>query len=164
MHLNILDLGSSKCSIFEEINNLMYSVDGIDISNSVESFHFKNINYMYGDIRVSSYFKVNFYDLVFDSHCFHCLMTRYDQEIALKNIFNSLKSGGVFSAEIMVQPSSKKVTFPNRQILETIEIENLILSTGFSIVYFSIVTSNLFYTEVNGDEIECDMLRLIAKK
>jgi SAM-dependent methyltransferase len=163
-HLKILDMGSRKDSIFEEVNNVMYSVDGLDIANSIDSFHSKNINYMYGDISISSYLKVNYYDLVFDSHCFHCLMNLSDQKNALKNIFNSLKSGGIFSAEIMVQPSGPKVTFPNRQILETIEIENLILFAGFSIVYFTIATSNLFYTEVSGEEIECDMLRIIAKK
>jgi 2-polyprenyl-3-methyl-5-hydroxy-6-metoxy-1,4-benzoquinol methylase len=162
--LKILDIGAGNFSLFENLppeNNL---VDALDI-RIVENYRSENgISYFQGNIVDSSCLKNMFYDLVFDSHCLHCLKNRDDQEIALENIYNSLKLNGIFATEIMVQPSGNKVLFPMRQVGESIEIENLLTSSGFKIIYFVIVPRMSFYFEYDQGEIVCDMLRIVARK
>lgn len=160
----ILDIGSGNYSIFEDINLNKKLVEALDIRTSSDSKNSSEINYLKGDITKTNSLKNNFYDLVFDSHCLHCLQSIKEQELALQNIYNSLKTDGIFASEMMVQPSGNKVQFPKRIVRDSIDIETLILNSGFKIIYFTIVPQMSFYFEHSEGEIVCDMLRVIAKK
>ena len=160
----VLELGSGAHSIFEDTNLNKKLVEALDIRISMDGVNSSGIKYFKGDITETNLLNNNYYDLVFDSHCLHCLQSIKEQEIALQNIYNSLKTEGLFAAEIMVQPSGNKVHFPKRLVRESIDIETLILNSGFKIMYFVIVPQMSFYFEYSEGEIVCDMLRIVAKK
>lgn len=160
----ILEVGSGKYSIFEATDLNKQFIETIDLKNIENPKQTSGIKYLKGNISDRGILKTNFYDLIFDSHCLHCLHTIEEQELALKNIYNGLVADGIFASEIMVQPSHKKVIFPKRIVGESIEIENLILKTGFKIIYFVIVPKMSFYLEEGNGELVCDILRIIAKK
>ena len=44
------------------------------------------------------------------------------------------------------------------------ELEEEILSYGFQMIYFMITKDTVFESLVNGEEINCDVLRVIARK
>lgn len=162
--LHVLDIGAGNFSLFENLATENKVVDALDL-RIVENFQSENgITYIQGNIVDLSCIKNNFYDLVFDSHCLHCLRNAEEQESALVNIYNSLKPNGIFASEIMVQPSGNKVLFPMRLVRESIEIENLLTHSGFKIIYFVIVPQMSFYFEHDQGEVVCDMLRVVARK
>lgn len=116
--LNILDIGCGAGSIFKEIEG-DFEVLGIDVSPSAiklanQNNNSKNIKYESFDVTRMN-FKEQF-DLVFDSHCFHCLTDSKDREKALSNIYQSLKSGGIFALETMT--SHKSMSFENPYYFE----------------------------------------------
>lgn len=160
----VLELGSGDHSIFEDTNLNKKYIEALDLRINLNSANTSGINYLKGDITETNFLNSNYYDLVFDSHCLHCLQSIKEQELALQNIYNLLKTDGIFAAEIMVQPSGNKVHFPKRLVRESIEIETLILNLGFKIRYFVIVPQMSFYFEHSEGEITCDMLRVVAKK
>ena len=160
----ILDLGSADYSLFEKTDLNKKLIEAIDLKIDTNQLRSSEIKYFIRNITESNSFKNNYYDLIFDSHCLHCLKSNEEQEIALKNIYSSLEMGGIFASEIMVQPSVNKVYFPSRVVREAIDLEKMIVNTGFKIIYFVIVPQMNFYFEANEGEIVCDMLRVIAKK
>jgi SAM-dependent methyltransferase len=116
--LNILDIGCGAGSIFKEIEG-DFEVLGVDVSPSAiklanQNNNFKNIKYESLDVTRMN-FKEQF-DLVFDSHCFHCLTDSKDREKALSNIYQSLKPGGIFALETMT--SHKLMSFENPYYFE----------------------------------------------
>lgn len=160
----ILEIGSGNYSVFEMTDLNKKLIEALDIRTGLDSLNTSELKYLKGNITETNLLKNNYYDLVFDSHCLHCLQNIEEQEIALVNIYNSLKTDGIFASEIMVQPSGNKVHFPERIIRESIDIENLITNSGFKIIYFIIAPQMSFYFEYSEGEIICDMLRVIAKK
>lgn len=108
---NVLEVGCGAGSIFSEVRN-DFEVLGIDVSPSAiklanQNNISKNIKYECLDVT-SMDFKEQF-DLVYDSHCFHCLTDPLDREKALANIYKALKPGGIFALETMT--SHKLMTF-----------------------------------------------------
>lgn len=163
-NFNILDIGCGNYSIFEEVELEEMHVDAFDLVCNPSTFKTGKVSYSSGNILQSNARKYNYYDLVFDSHCFHCLKSNEEQEIAFGNIYQLLKMNGIFTAEIMVQPFSKKVLFPGRLVREVVDIEQLILNAGFKINYFVVLPNMHFYFETNKIEVDCDMLRIIITK
>jgi ubiquinone/menaquinone biosynthesis C-methylase UbiE len=162
--INVLDIGAGTYSIFEKTNLDKRLIETIDLKQDLVQINESPIKYLQGNITKLNCLKNNYYDLVFDSHCLHCLKTTDDQELALDNIYKSLRNDGLFATEMMVQPSKNNVYFPERLVNEALEIERLILNTGFKIIYFVIVPQLNFYYETGDREITCDMLRVLAKK
>jgi hypothetical protein len=162
--IHILDVGASDYSLFEETSLDHKLIDALDIKINSDHVGLTGISYFKGNITDQKILKNNFYDLVFDSHCLHCLKTNEEQMLALENIYSSLHKGGFFASEIMVQPYKNKVVFPQRNVREVRELETMILNTGFKIVYFIIVQEMCFSTDVNEREILCDLLRVVAIK
>ena len=161
---SILEIGSGEYSIFEETELEKKSIFALDLRIRTSRKAPSGISYIAGNIVESSELSENFYDLVFDSHCLHCLKSIEEQSDAIKNIYRVLKSDGIFASEIMVQPTKKKVFFPHRLVCEAREIEQMILNAGFKINYFVIVPQMNFYFDLDQGEIVCDMLRIIARK
>ncbi len=116
--LNILDIGCGAGSIFKEISG-DFEVLGVDVSPSAiklanQDNISKNIKYESLDV-IQMNFKEQF-DLVFDSHCFHCLTDPKDREKTLSNIYQALKPGGFFALETMT--SHKLMSFENPYYFE----------------------------------------------
>ncbi|MGZ3809165.1 MAG: methyltransferase domain-containing protein, partial [Bacteriovorax sp.] len=122
------------------------------------------IDYKNSSVVDAIFFQDSSYDLVFDSHCLNCLTDEKERSAAYENIFKSLKKKALFASELMVQPIGKNISLPFKAIKTSIELEQEVLSHGFKIIYFMIVRGSTFTSEVDGVEIECDVLRLIAQK
>lgn len=161
----ILDIGAGEFSIFEDVMNLNADITAIDFSSKAIAKTVKSkINYREVDITDPAFFKDSTYDLVFDSHCMNCILEQTDRDLAFKNIYRSLKEGGIFASELMVQPIGSLVSMPFKRIKTAMELEQEILSFGFRILYFLISKDSTFTYLDNGKEINCDVLKMIAQK
>lgn len=170
----ILELGCGNFSQFEKMDSLEARVTAIDFSSeAIKQAPKSNIIYQEKSLTEKDFFTENEFDLIFDSHCMNCLVQEKDREIAFENIFKALKPEGLFASELMVQPlqtkaddkaDGKKVEMPLKMIKTARELEEEILSHNLKIIYFMISKDSSFVNEVNGEEIFCDVLRVIAKK
>lgn len=158
----VLDLGPGTRSIFEETALLKSNITALDFSDvAVEKANSSTgINYILGDISEPGILKDHTFDLIFDSHCLHCLLDPKKREQAIINIYQALANEGLFCAEMMVQSPGKKADFPMKYVPDARTLEEEILGHGFKILYFMIVPGLAF---ANGGE-ECDLLRVIARK
>ncbi len=161
---DVLELGSGSYSIFEE-EPLEGSVTAIDFSHeAIKKAPRSRISYKESNVVDSTYFTKDSYDLIFDSHCLNCITSPRDRQVAFQNIYFALKPEGIFATELMVQPIGQNVVMPFKMIKTANELEAEIISYGFKINYFMISKENSFGTLVNGVEVTCDVLRVIAKK
>lgn len=112
------------------------------------------LNYVYGDITQK--IPAGPYDLIFDSHCLHCLTDSEQRVCAFKNIYNVMRPGARIAGEMMVSHKFMKFEppffyaederilykivadklHPLRKILTHLEAEQEILNAGFEIEYF----------------------------
>lgn len=166
--LNILDLGVGNYSFFEEIQNLNADIWAFDFSPcAIAKAPQSKIHYLMCDITDSSNFFLNFYDLIFDSHCLNCLITEDSRQKAFKNIYSGLALGGWFVSEMMVQPIGGDVLMPNKWVRKAHELEAELISYGFKIRYFMISKDFTFSNVLGGgnlSEVKCDMLKIMAQK
>ena len=163
--LKILELGSGNYSFFEDVLNLNAEITAIDYSSAaIESAVSSKINYQEINVLDSNFFISAKYDLIYDSHCINCIEIDDERNIAFKNIYSAIKSGGFFASEMMIQPVSGVVSMPFKLIKSSFQIEQEIISHGFKIQYFLISKDIGFSTLIDGEEVKCDVLRIIAKK
>ncbi len=163
--INILELGGGAYSLFEEVSNLEAEVTSIDFSSvAILKAPLSQIKYREINLIDPSFFEKEMFDLVFDSHCLNCLTDETERELAFKNIFSSLKPGGLFASELMVQPPNESVSIPFKKIKSAMELEREILSHGFKILYFVISRQSGFTSLVEGVEVRCDLLRVVGRK
>lgn len=163
--LNILDIGAGNYSLFEDVQKLNAKVTAIDFSqNAIDCAPQSSISYLQGDITDAIFFSAANYDLVFDSHCLNCLTTEEQRDLAFKNIYLALVTGGIFASEMMIQPIGAQVSMPFKMIKSVLELEQEIISHGFKIVYFMISRDSSFATMVDGIETKCDVLKIVAQK
>jgi SAM-dependent methyltransferase len=164
-NINILDIGSGDYSIFEDVKDFRASVTAVDFSkHAILRSPKSKIKYLEGDITDTKFFPDLSFELIFDSHCFNCITTQDERDKAFKNIFAGLKTGGLFASEMMVQPVGTKAAIPFKIIKTALELEEEILSHGFGINYFMISKDCGFMSEIDGVEIKCDLLKIIARK
>jgi SAM-dependent methyltransferase len=162
--LRILELGGGSFSLFEDFSNLKAEITSIDFSKeAINKAPKSRINYLEMDITGDSFDKAK-YDLVFDSHCLNCITDEEQRKVAFKNIYGSLKPDGIFASELMVQPSGEFVSMPLKVIKTARELEEEILSHGLRILSFMVLKTERFGTVVDGREVECDLLRVVAGK
>lgn len=163
--INILDLGCGSKSIFEEINLERTNIMAIDFSSSAINLarqHSQSkeiIKYEVMDLE-HDLLPVNSFDLVFDSHCLHCIKGLGSREKVWNNLYQSLKQGGILAAEMMVQAIGAEVRFPHKHIPNARDLELEIIKKGFKIIYYAIERSRHF---ANGVET-CDLVRVLALK
>lgn len=159
----ILELGSGSRSLFEETNVDKKLVTAIDFSSvaieRARAFH-SSINYQVNDITFPECLKGESYDLIFDSHCLHCITNPAARVSAFKNIRDALSDNGLFAGEMMVQPAHGTVNFPMKYIPTARALEEELLGNGFKIIYFMIGKGLSFENENR----ECDLIRVIARK
>lgn len=159
----ILDLGAGSKSIFEDTDLLKSNITAIDFSPvAIKSATLlpSEISYKEVDLGIPGVLESEQYDLVFDSHCLHCITDESKRKAAFINIYQALKPDGLFSAEMMVSPSGKNIKLPNKHVVDARVLEDEILSYGFKIIYFLIVRDLVFGSD-NGD---CDLVRVICRK
>lgn len=160
----ILDIGSGSKSIFEDTDLINKSkVTAIDFSPAAiykATLLPNDITYKQVDLGTSGVLDRERYDLIFDSHCLHCITGSSQRRAAFTNIHEALKADGLFSAEMMVSPAGKTIKLPNKHVVDALELEEELLSFGFKIIYFLIVRDLVFGSD-NGD---CDLVRVICRK
>jgi len=163
--LSILDMGAGNYSLFEDLQKFNAKITAIDFSkNAIKNAPQTSINYLEGDITDSTFFSAAKYDLIFDSHCLNCLTTEEQRDLAFKNIYLALATGGIFASEMMIQPIGAQVSMPFKMIKSALELEQEIISHGFKIVYFMISRDSSFATMVDGVETKCDVVKIVAQK
>ena len=162
---NVLDIGAGSYSIFEDCLNFKCKATAIDFSKeAIEHSPKSNIIYKEANLVDSKFFEESTYDLIFDSHCMNCIVEEEERLIAFNNIYRGLKIDGLFASELMVSPSGKYVSMPFKKIKSALELEQEIISNGFKILYFTISSENKFQMDVDGIEVQCDVLRIIGQK
>lgn len=158
----VLDLGAGSMSMFEETDldlELITAIDFSSVAIELAQGHSK-IHYQVLDLSQPHALKKDEYDLIYDSHCLHCIEDPADRKIAFKNILEALNSEGLFAAEMMVQPTGRNIIQPYKYIPSARDLEAELLETGFKIIYFMII-QDLKFSNENGD---CDLLRVISRK
>lgn len=161
-HATILDLGCGSKSLFEDTDLEKANITAIDFSPVAiaKASGKSGITYKEVDLSIQNALAKSQYDLIFDSHCLHCITDEAKRGVAFTNIYQALKSDGLFCAEMMVLPGGRKFSIPNKHVVEARVIEEEILSHGFKIIYFMIVRDLVFGND-NGD---CDLVRVICRK
>ena len=94
----------------------------------------------------------------------NCITNEEERKNAFKSIHRALRSEGIFASEMMVQPIGKHISMPLKFIRSSYDLENELLQHNFKIAYFMIVNGMNFVNELDGKEISCDVLRVIATK
>lgn len=106
-----LDLGCGTGTTAFILSRLGFEVTGIDISETAIEMGRQlaakqdlNIQFQVADILELSQMGKKF-DLIYDSHCLHCIVFDGDREKVLQQIRLSLGKKGVFILDTMVMPS-----------------------------------------------------------
>lgn len=103
-----LDLGCGSGPTAHFLHDLGFETYGIDVSptaismaNALAREAGKDIHFLQGDITqlTESGLKL---DLIYDSHCLHCIVLERDRHQTFVEIRNSLRPGGVFVLDTMI--------------------------------------------------------------
>ncbi len=156
---SVLECGSGLGTVFEsaDLSPLQIKPDAVDISKSAIEMAKQrqaNANFLVGDMTQSDFFLGNLYDLIIDSHLFHCLVRPSQRAAYLKNVIKHLKpETGIFALETMIV--HKKMSLAGfdqqtgtlggeygRKIFNHLELEQELLEAGLRIE-FLIFTSGL---------------------
>lgn len=116
----ILEIGCGAGNVSLELAKLGYEVSGIDISPTAINWAREsalreklNINFSVGNVTDLSLFPNNFFDMIFDGNCLHCIQPP-DRMIVLQECFRVLKSNGLlFISSLCAEESS--IQFENGQ-------------------------------------------------
>ena len=166
--VQILELGSGTRSQFADISLPHARILAIDRDERKCEFAeaVSGVTYMCADISSESFqdlIQNEKFDLVFDSHCLHCIVEPAERAWSLHNIKASLKDGGLFCAEMMIQSKRKELEVIERHVPHARELEDELIAAGFRLNFFS-VSRNLSF-ELNAEhELNCDLVRIIATK
>lgn len=159
----ILEIGCGSNSLFED--QKFKNVTAIDKSLDCILSAPENslVNYLAQDITKS--FVEKDFDLIVDSHAIHCILDLDHRQLALKNIYQSLKPNGLLASEMMIKKKSSDPysLFPERLILSSFEVEEELVKNGFKIKYFYI-SPDLYFLDDVSMKNKCDVLRIIAEK
>ncbi len=167
-HVRILELGSGVRSQFADISLPHASILAIDRDERKCEFAeaVSGVTYMCADISAESFLdsiQNEKFDLVFDSHCIHCIVEPAERAWSFHNIKASLKDEGLFCAEMMIQSKRKELDVIERHVPHARELEEELIAAGFRLKFFS-VSRNLSF-ELNTEQgLNCDLVRMIATK
>ncbi|MBK7891311.1 MAG: class I SAM-dependent methyltransferase [Bdellovibrionales bacterium] len=102
-----LDLGCGSGPTAHFLAELGFTTSGIDISPSAIALakemaakFGREISYEIGDV-VALEDRIESYDLIYDSHCVHCIVLENDRARLLRAISKALRPGGVFILDTM---------------------------------------------------------------
>lgn len=107
--LKALDIGTGTGSTAHTLHDLGFQVTGIDVCPSAIELG-REIAKRTGkaiSFEVSDVLSLNTkFDLIYDSHCSHCIVFNEDRSQFFKTIYSSLKAGGAFILDSMVFKNS----------------------------------------------------------
>lgn len=103
---------------------------------------------------------VEYFDLIIDAHCFHCIVDEEQRKMAFRSVYDALKPNGIFCGQMMIGKGDR-VLSTSRFTPEARELEEEILKSGLSLEYFVIV-SDLHYELLDKTKVE--LVRFIARK
>jgi 2-polyprenyl-6-hydroxyphenyl methylase/3-demethylubiquinone-9 3-methyltransferase len=114
---NALDLGCGTGTTAFKMAEMGFSVTGIDISptaiemaRDLATQQNLNINFMVGDILQLENLNQKF-DVIYDSHCLHCIVFEEDRQRVLSGVKNSLTDSGIFILDTAI--ATDKTVFSN---------------------------------------------------
>ena len=182
--LKILEIGCGAGSVFNQQSNDKYQITAIDISEAA-IFHAKktsagHINFKVMDITDFQR-EPGEYDLLFDSHCLHCLTDQTSRVNFFKNASQLLKPGGMLTLEAMVNHSrmtfDDRFTYQDNILIETNkdirfiphsrELEEEVLRNGFEICYLRVFETLKIIPDSQRSEAlasDPDVMRVMAKR
>lgn len=106
-----LDLGCGTGTTAFVLSRLGFEVTGVDISETAIAMgqdlalqQNLKINFIQGDVLELNKLNQKF-DLIYDSHCLHCIVFEEDRMRVLKGVKSALNEGGIFILDTMVMPS-----------------------------------------------------------
>lgn len=106
-----LDVGCGTGTTAFMLSQMGMNVTGIDISETAIGMGEElartqglNINFVKGDVLELEKLNEKF-DLIYDSHCLHCIVFEDDREKVLAGAKKSLAPGGIFVLDTMVLPT-----------------------------------------------------------
>lgn len=148
----VLECGCGVGSVFEspDLSPLQLEPHGIDISQTAIDRAIERKapgHYQVVDASQENLFLASMYDLIVDSHLFHCLVRPSQREAYLKNVIKHLKpETGIFALETMV--AHKRMDIPGydqltgtvggengRKIFSNHELESELLKAGLRIEF-----------------------------
>ncbi len=170
--LKILDLGPGTYSLFEELSLIKAEIVAVDFSSEAirNTPAQSQIKYFQDDLSNKDFlqkYSKNYFNLIFDSHCFHCIVTPQKRRVAFKNVYDLLAEDGVFMGEMMIQSQPDSRVHPLKYIPTAQVIEEELIKAGFKINYF-LVVRDLIFDLSDGSEKgiseEVELLRIVATK
>lgn len=112
-----LDVGCGSGTTAFMLAQMGLRVTGIDISETaiqmgeeLASQQNLEIKFVVGDVLELEKLNQKF-DLIYDSHCLHCIVFEEDRRKVLAGARNSLSSSGIFVLDTMVVPEEKNSAF-----------------------------------------------------
>jgi 2-polyprenyl-6-hydroxyphenyl methylase/3-demethylubiquinone-9 3-methyltransferase len=106
-----LDLGCGSGTTAFLLARLGFAVTGIDVSETAVQMA-KDLSLQQGleiDFRVQDILNeaqpLGKFDLIYDSHCLHCIVFENDRALALRNVKKALSDEGLFILDTMVMPA-----------------------------------------------------------
>lgn len=173
----LLELGCGSGDIAIWLSEKDYEVFGVDISDTAINWakekidiNNKKCNFFRHNLVTEDYFKNEYFDIIIDSLCLHCIIGE-DRKILLSKVFNLLKQDGFFMVRTMCgEPINKQIknTFDyktrttlfndisTRYLGLPEDIENEIKEIGFKILFSEIEKSN--------NEEDQDIIIIYAQK
>ncbi|QDK46431.1 hypothetical protein DOM22_15295 [Bdellovibrio sp. ZAP7] len=111
-----LDLGCGSgptAHFFDELGFITSGIDiapsAIELANEMSAKFNRNISFEVGDV-VDLERQEKSYDLIYDSHCMHCIVLEEDRDRTFKAIAKCLKPGGIFMLDTMVHQKGSDFT------------------------------------------------------
>ena len=108
-----LDVGCGTGTTAFTLRKLGFEVQAVDISNTAIEMGRElatqqnlDINFVVGDVLKLEELNKKF-DLIYDSHCLHCIVLNEDRTRVLAGVKNSLASGGIFILDTMIMSDEK---------------------------------------------------------
>ena len=111
-----LDLGCGSGTTAFVLSKLGFNVTGVDISETAIGMakdlaleQSLEIKFEIGDVLQLEKMQQKF-DLIYDSHCFHCIVFDDDRDRVLEGVKNSLSSTGIFILDTMAHSDEFDIT------------------------------------------------------
>jgi SAM-dependent methyltransferase len=183
-HIQVLQLGSGDRFLRDLCQEYKIKLSVLDKqpSTSPEALEQLGINFI--ERNLTEYQQKDFFDVIVDHHCLHCLHDQDKIEVALRNIYSSLKKGGLFIGEMMIEHPKlslsedfiyrdhkifcKEPFVPLRWAPPARKIENILNEVGFIFKLFRAYEDLNFVIDLNersrAFSTEPQVLRFICTK
>jgi cyclopropane fatty-acyl-phospholipid synthase-like methyltransferase len=142
---NALELGCGEGNFCRLLAQQGYHVTGIDISSvAIRWAHEKNasyqtnIRYVHGDLSQSNFHLSDFFDVIVDGNCLHCILAEH-RSTFLRNVHARLAEKGIFFISSLCSQDTKTHIMlrdgePYRHIPTSDTLHNEVRQAGFEVL------------------------------